>query len=53
MKFKIEAEDNGYFLYADIDGRWKLVAFKLTVIGAKFAAWRYKRRYRKIGEFEL
>ena len=53
MRFKIEPDENGYFLYAYIDGKWKLICFRLTLIEAKFSAWRYKRYYKKIGEFEL
>lgn len=53
MKFKIEADSIGYFLYVKIDNQWEFVGFKLTIIGARFSAWRYKRRYRKSGEFEL
>lgn len=53
MKFKIEPDSSGYFLYFKIDDEWKLIGFRFTFIGAKFSAWRYARRYKKSGEFEL
>ena len=53
MKFKVEPDESGYFLYAYIDLEWKLICFRLTLIGAKFVAWRYTRHYKKSGEFEL
>ena len=53
MRFKIEPDENGYFLYAYIDDEWKLICFRLTLIGAKFSAWRYARHYKKNREFEL
>ena len=53
MKFKIEPDESGYFLYAKINDEWKLICFRLTFIGTKFAAWRYSRHYKKGGDFEL
>ena len=53
MKFKIEPDDIGYFLYVEIDGEWKLLGFRYTFIGAKFAAWQYKRRCSKAIEFKI
>lgn len=53
MRFKIEPDESGYFLYAYIDDEWKLICFRLTLIGVKFSAWRYARHYKKSGEFEL
>ena len=53
MKFKIEPYNIGYFLHVEIDGEWKFIGFRYTLIGAKFAAWRYKRRRRKAIEFEI
>ena len=53
MRFKIEPDNNGYFLYAYIDDKWKLICFRFTLIGAKFSAWRYKKHNQQGGEFEL
>ena len=53
MRFKIEPDESGYFLCAYIDDEWKLICFRLTLIGVKFSAWRYARHYKKSGEFEL
>lgn len=53
MKFVIKPDKDGYFLYANIDGKWKLICFRLTIIGAKLAASRFLKRYKRCGEFEL
>ena len=55
MKFKVEpdAVGYGYLLYVEIDGKWNFIDLTLTFIGAKFSAWRYKRRCRKEIEFEM
>ena len=53
MKFKAEPASIGYFLYVEIDGKWEFIDLTLTFIGAKFSAWRYKRRCRKAIEFEM
>ena len=57
MKFKIEPDSSGYFLYFKTDDGWELITFTFTFIGAKFKAWRYSRRYKKhfikSEEFEL
>lgn len=53
MKFKIEPGNTGYFLYVEIDGKWKLLGFKFTLIGVKISAWRYKRHFENAGEFEI
>lgn len=53
MKFKIEPDESGYFLYAKINDEWKLICFRLTFIGTKIAAWRYSRHYKKGVDFEL
>ena len=53
MKFEIEPDENGYYLYAKILDEWELVGFRFTFIGSKFAAWRYTRHYKKSGKFEL
>lgn len=53
MKFKIEPDREGYYLYVYNDSKWKLIGFNFTLIGARFSAWRFKRRCKKSGEFEL
>ena len=53
MKFKIEPDDIGYYLHVEIDGEWKFLGFRYILIGAKFAALRYKRRHSKTSEFKI
>lgn len=53
MKFKVEPDNIGYFLYVEINGKWKLLGFRFTLIGAKFSAWRYKRHFKRSGEFKM
>lgn len=55
MKFKVEPDDvgYGYLLYVEIDGKWKFLGLKNTLIGIRFSAWRYARRYKKSGEFKV
>lgn len=53
MKFRIEPDETGYFLYAKVDDKWKVICFRSTFIGTKFAAWRYSKHYKKRGELEL
>ena len=53
MRFKIEPDKDGYFLYVLINNKWELIGFKFTLIGARISAWRYKRHCKKSGEFKL
>ena len=53
MKFKIEPDSDGYFLYVENDNKWILIGFRYTLIGTKFLAWRYKKHYEKMRVFEL